>query len=262
MRRAKTLLLCLAVGALCAVAAEPGRQPLLAPKFARAVGKGVYKLKKYDGGALSRYIRVDPAKAWVLEGDFRTSGKMSKVSLGLELFDADKKNLKPVDFTRDENFSTVLVKPVAPGDRAIFVRDAGNWVPGIYGIALVAPPDGERRTFTVAKVKKQDDGFRLELVGEAKAALPAGSTVTRHLGVPFFNAAYRQPIDGKWRRFRQLILPGEKFTGNCDRFWPGTRYARILISAPAGVEVFYKNLRLAPVAGEKLSAPNPPVRSR
>ena len=76
MRHAKTLLWCLAAVVLGAAAAEPGRQPFLAPKFAQSVGKGVYKLKKYDGGALSRFIKVAPAKAWVLEGDFRTSGKI------------------------------------------------------------------------------------------------------------------------------------------------------------------------------------------
>ncbi len=253
MRLAKPLLLCLALGALCAAAPPPKRQTLLPPKFAESVGKGIYKLVKYDGGALSRFIKVDPDRAWVLEGDFRTAGGMSKVSFGLELFDAGQKNLKSFDFTRDENFSTVLVRAVSPGDKAIFVRDAGNWNPGIFGIALVTAPDGGGSALTVAKVKKHDGGFKLELVGEAKAALPAGSKVTRHINMPFFNAAYRQPIDGRWRRFRQLILPGEKFTGNSDRFWPGTRSARILISAPSGVEVFYKNLRLVPVEGEKLS---------
>ena len=180
MRHAKTLLLGLAVCALCAAAAEPKRQPLLAPKFAQAVGKGVYKLKKYDGGALSRFIKVDPARAWMLEGDFRTSGKMSKVSLGLELFDAERKNLKPFDFTRDENFSTELVKAVAPGDRAIFIKNAGTWVPGIYGIALVTAPGGARSAFNIAKVKKQDDGFKIELAGEAKSAIPAGAKVCRY----------------------------------------------------------------------------------
>ena len=86
--------------ALCAAAAEEKHQPLLPPKFAQPAGKGIYKLVKYDGGALSRFIKVDPNKTWVLEGDFRTSGKPGKVSLGLELFDAGRKNLKPFDFTR------------------------------------------------------------------------------------------------------------------------------------------------------------------
>ena len=176
MRHAKTLLLCLAACALCA-AAEPKRQPLLAPKFSQSVGKGVYKLKKYDGGALSRFIKVDPAQAWVLEGDFRTSGKMSKVSLGLELFDAERKNLKSFDFTRDAKFSTVLVRAVVPGDKALFVKNAANWVPGICGLALVTPPGGERSVFTVTKVKKTNDGFKLELAGEAKSAIPAGADI-------------------------------------------------------------------------------------
>ena len=174
MRHAKTLLLCLAATALCAAAAEPRRQPLLAPKFAQAVGKGVYKLKKYDGGALSRFIKVDPAKAWVLEGDFRTSGKMSKVSLGLELFDAERKNLKSFDFTRDAKFSTVLVKPVAPGDKALFVKDAANWVPGICGLALVSAPDGGWSALTVAKVKKQDGGSNSSSSAKRRPRCPRG----------------------------------------------------------------------------------------
>ncbi len=177
-------------------------------------GRGEFKLAVYGKPAYKKHsVRLDPAKAYLLTGTYRTEGPATEVSLGMELRDADGFPLRAVMFTGIPGSETELVAPLAKGDTEIRVKDASFWRldSGKLAVPVV--------DFKAAKLSPNEVAFEMkEIVSDPKSgtwilklakpvrrSFPAGTKIRRHSGRPPFNTAWRVLIDGKKRavRFRR-----------------------------------------------------------
>lgn len=249
-----------AAGLLWCLSVPAAPEPVFHGSAASALGGGEYALLKYGSRVTAaRMFRVDPAQAYLLEGEFRASAP-TVLSFGLEFFDADRKMLHAFMFTGLPGTETELAAPAKKGDTTLKVRDASRWQP-IYNLAVprVDPVEhGISRgdlALAVNRIRKRAGGFELELMRGIPCDLAAGTKVFQHCGMPPFYAVWRRPIPGgKWLRFRRLIRPGEAYSRESENFWPGTRYARFFVNAPKGAEVRFRNLKCMPVAGAALKS--------
>ena len=253
-----------AVTLCCSLAvASPAEFPAAA---AKNTGNGECALVKYGSRVTaSRMFEVDPGQAYLLEGEFRASGP-TVLSFGLEFFDADKKMLHAFMFSGVPGTETELAAPAKKGDTVLKVRDGSRWrhrqldhynlaVPRIdpveYGISRGELALAIRKIVTNSHRRDAE----IELHKGVPCDLPAGTVVSRHCGMPPFNAVWRRPIPGgRWLRFRRLIRAGEGFSRECENFWPGTRYARFFVMASKGAEVRFRNLKCVPVSGAALKS--------
>ena len=251
---------CCAVGAsFCpsAFSASPAEFPAAA---AKETGNGEYALLKYGSRVTaSRMFEVDPARAWLLEGEFRAASP-TLLSFGLEFFDADRKMLHAFMFTEVPGTETELAAPAKKGDAVLKVRDASHWQ-NIYNLAVprIDPAaHGISRgdlALAVNKVRRRPDGFEVSLARGVPCDLAVGTAIAQHCGMPPFNAVWRQPVPGgRWLRFRRLIRAGEGFSRESENFWRGTRYARFFVRAHKGPEVRFRNLKCVPVSGAALKS--------
>ena len=224
-------------------------------------GRGEFKLAVYGKPAFKKNpVRLDPTKAYLLTGTYRTEGPATEVSLGMELRDADGFPLRAVMYTSIPGSETELAAPLAKGDTEIRVKDAANWrldsgklaVPVVnFKAAKLSPNEVAFEMKEIVRDQKSGTWI-LKLVKPVRRAFPAGTKIRRHAGRPPFNAVWRAMIDGKKRTFKKLILPGEKYDPASRHFYPGTRSGRIFTFAPKGVDVYFSNLKCVPVEGEEL----------
>ena len=226
---------------------------------ARDLGNGEFQLAKYGSRAASKMFPVDPGKAWLLEGEFQAESP-TELSFGLELFDGDKKAVHGFLFTEASGTATELVTPARKGDTVLMLKDASRWQLKHHKLAVphidpaAAGIRGSDLALEARKLKKSNDSFELTLKDPLPCDLVAGTRIALHGGIPPFYAVWRRPIPGgKYSSFRHLIRPGEKFTFDNDHFWPGTRFARVFITAAKGGKVTFRNVKCTPVSGAALA---------
>ena len=219
---------------------------------ASPLGNGEYRLEKYGSRAVGKMFPVDTGKSWLIEGEFRAD-RPTVLSFGLELFDASRKYIQPFSFTEIPGTATELAAPARQGDRVLKLKDASRWQENIYKLA-VPRTDRGMAALDISKLKKHDGVFELTLAQKLPFDLPSGTAVSQHGGLPPFHLVWRRPVPGgTYLRFRQLIRSGEGFSFDCYRFWPGTRFARVFITAAKGATVTFRNIRCVPVSGAALA---------
>ena len=236
-------------------------QALFPASSAAALGGSEYKLLKYGSRVTgARMFPVDPAQAYLLEGEFRAASPTA-LSFGLEFFDADKRMLHAFLFTGVPGTETELAAPAKKGDTCLKVRDASHW----QNICNLAVPRIDPRehgisrgelALAINKIRKNPaGGAEVGLVRGVPCDLAAGTVIAQHCGMPPFYAVWRRPIPGgRWLRFRRLVRAGEGFSRESENFWPGTRYARVFVNASKGAEVRFRNLKCVPVSGAALKS--------
>ena len=241
---------------ISAFAAPPPEFP---SRSAERLGDAEYRLIEYGSRVEgTRMFPVDPAQTWLLEGEFRASAP-TVLNFGLEFFDAEHKMIHAFRFAGVAGTGTELAAPAKKGDRVLKVRDASRWQPNIWKLAVPRIDPAEhgvswgQLALDVVKVRKRGGVFEVALAKGLPCDLPAGTGISQHCGMPPFYAVWGEPVPGgRWLRFRRLIRAGEAFSPDCENFWPGTRYARFFIKAPAGAEVRFRNLKCVPVTGSAL----------
>jgi len=236
-------------------------EPVFPESSAALSGEGEYRLLEYGKRVTGRRIfRVDPGRAYLLEGEFRAASP-TLLSFGLEFFNADKKMLHAFMFSGIPGTETELAAPAKKGDMTLKVRDASRWQ-AIYNLAVPRIDSGEYGisrgdlALAVNGVRRRPGGFfEVALMRGVPCDLAAGTVIAQHCGMPPFYAVWRHQVPGgKWLRFRRLIRAGEGFSRDNENFWPGTRYARFFVNAPKGVELRFRKIRCVPVSGSALKS--------
>ena len=216
---------------------------------------------KWDGKKLvSRRIPVDTARSYLLTGEFAADGDVKDFTFGLELFDRNGRTIYPHEVRAIPGTETRTTRAAKKGDRALWVEDAAKWnILAARILALGAKADLSdlpARDIAYYVVKKTRDGeaWKLEFSRPLPRDIAAGTPVRLHGdGRHAIVAAYKTDLaGGKVRRFRHFISPGAKYTSDSSVWWPGVRYARLYVQAPADARVEAKNIVFRPATpGER-----------
>ena len=193
----------------------------------------VFSAKKFD---------VKPGMRYRVQAKFRNpaSKKGTGASFGVQMFDAEGKNLCGSNSSEIRETFTTLVKPIAKGDRTIHVKDALYWSSGM--VAFGAKADGSdfpnRNILSGVKAVKRlaADDWEVELVGASRTEVPAGTGVRLQPGGPayFFGQESRQ-LDGGWNLCRGLFsLEGGEDTA---KFYAKTASFRLVAYDSLGRDI-------------------------
>ena len=72
-------------------------------------------------------VEVNPAKTYILSGEFKAAGQGTGLYFGIISYDEDMQEIKAQNINAFENTLTELSEPAKAGSRTIKVRSAANW---------------------------------------------------------------------------------------------------------------------------------------
>jgi hypothetical protein len=190
------------------------------------------------GGEL---ITVDPNKRYELTGWFRSVGaEPSKICFGYALFDADKKPITAEQVSVVLRTETTLFAPCKKEDTVLKVAAGAHWQPNAQAcVAFEADDSGKyndlpNRSLSplgIAKVEAKDDCWQVVLKAPCGRDCPAGTKVREHLSGPayLFAAAAGQVVPATWTQSTGYVYGVATAGAGSTLWWPGTKYARVVI---------------------------------
>jgi hypothetical protein len=188
------------------------------------------------------FIPVDPNSEYQLTGWFRSgNGQANNIYGGLLLFD---ENQRPIDSTSVNVLpkSETGVLEARRGEKVIKVQDASTWQPLLetkhLSVAFDADDSGEYKDlpnykcYRVDNLKEKGGFWEVALTKPLASDFTEGSKVRAHVSSASYMYAYiKQSLLSEWTEFGSVIKPIVKFGAPNRTFWPGTKYAKILIFA-------------------------------
>lgn len=212
-------------------------------------GPGVYFGKTW--------VEIVPDGAYRLSGEFRaTEGPAPAIMLGAVLYD-EKKQLIAHPFVADiPGTLTELAEPAAAGDREVKIKDASKWKKSFAHYVKIAfnakadfsdLPNRDISPFYIDKVVKDGNCWRVKLRGPLAKAYPAGTPVRQHQEGGFLNFVLNMEtgLTDEWRKFSGVIRGFSEHGAPMNKFWKGTRFARIALSVrKTKTPVEFRNLTL------------------
>ncbi len=186
-----------------------------------------------SGGINSDWIPVDTNLAYELTGSFKTeSNTFSGLVFGLIMADAERKIIRPFQVFSETGTLTELVAPCRNGDRILRLKDASAWkTGGLFAAAFGAGENQYTANVTecgVEEVRLDGDAWLVVLKNPCGFDLPAGTPVVENRsgnGGIFLPASVKAEIGTNWVELKGRIGP--------QQWWPGTFYARAVITGPA-----------------------------
>jgi len=192
------------------------------------------------------FIEIDPSKSYRLSGAFKSAGSGANVVMvGLRLYNADKKEISATSVSAIPDSGTTLIAGAGAGATQLKVRDAASWENAFQNrrlvIALSVDAGGEYRdlpnfqTRRVVDLRKSDDGWEVSLEKPLDVSYPEGTAVRAHLMSGHFLYAFNfnKQLAG-WTNYQGVIKPVLKSGAIGSSFWPGTKYAKVIILANWG----------------------------
>ena len=198
----------------------------------------------------NEYIPVNPTGHYRLSAWFKSvDERKADLYLGLKPFDAEKKQIWPQNVNAVANTETELTAACRSGDTVVQVANAGNWkAEENYHIACDVDSSGEykdlpNRNLTpgLARIEQIGKNWVVALCGPCGLNYPAGTKVRLHRdGYTLLYATIEPKFNSDfWRQLTGEIKGTAKAGGGTDRFWPGTKYVRLIIlSFNGGREYF------------------------
>jgi len=206
-------------------------------------GKYCFSRKGYAVVTSKELMPVDPRKTYVLSGWFKSVGQgQSLIYLGYVPLDEKKKVILPDYVTYIPGTETTLAEDCRKDDTVIKIVNGAKWISGQYmRIAFDVDDSGQRGDLpnanissrNITKVENKDDYWAVSLKAKCGRAYPAGTKVREHKsGATFiYNAASRKPVPSEWKQFTGRIKGLGKSGVTYKQWWPGTKYAQVLILA-------------------------------
>lgn len=200
-------------------------------------------------------VEVNPAKTYILSGEFKAAGQGTGLYFGIISYDEDMQEIKAQNINAFENTLTELSEPAKAGSRTIKVRSAANWkaVPANFFAAFNADENfKDLPNFNLLPVKAINEN-EITLGAPLSKAYPAGTKIRMHRAGSGWTycAAANKPLSVEWTTFTGKIKgsgfhrKGGEFY---DRFRPGTRLVvpalTLRNTGKEPVKVFFRNLKL------------------
>ncbi len=231
-------------------------------------GERGYAIKSGALATLSDFIEIDPAQAYELSGWFR-SGPAEEMSadFGLASYDADKRLIRLVDVQYNEATLSRLVADVAAGDTSILIEGslrgytAHTFMPVAFHVKADCSdlPNRDLSGDTLV-VQAEAGGIRVTFDRPLTNHYPKGTAVRQHnrIGASHQWTGFTgKKLPREWQECRAALAGGSAVRSRIDRFWPGTRYVRLVVRAQGGKEgiVHADDLALKAVGPAKPEAP-------
>ena len=131
-------------------------------------------------------VEVNPAKTYILSGEFKAAGQGTGLYFGIISYDEDMQEIKAQNINAFENTLTELSEPAKAGSRTIKVRSAANWkaVPANFFAAFNADENfKDLPNFNLLPVKAINEN-EITLGAPLSKAYPAGTKVRMHRAGP------------------------------------------------------------------------------
>ncbi len=206
-------------------------------------GKFCFERKAYAPIQSADLIPIKPEKTYTLSGWFRSIGKEpSMIYFGYIPCDENKQVIEPQMVNPVAGTETTLFADTKRGDKVVKIASGAKWQALPYAfIAFDADDSGNytdlpnRRLSSMGILKAEDKGqyWELQLQEVCGQEYAAGTKVREHLaGATYiYNAAPGMGINPTWGCCTGVIKGVAKSGIPMDHWWPGTKYARILILA-------------------------------
>ena len=121
-------------------------------------------------------VEVNPAKTYILSGEFKAAGQGTGLYFGIISYDEDMQDMKAQNINAFENTLTELSQPAKAGSRTIKVRSAANWkaVPANFFAAFNADENfKDLPNFNLLPVKAINEN-EITLGAPLSKAIPPG----------------------------------------------------------------------------------------
>ena len=191
-------------------------------------------------------IPIDPEKTYVLTGWFkRTSKEPTYVYLGYRPLDEKKRQIAPVHVTALPGTETTLVEACKKDDTVLKVADASKWKTHKHRVvafdiddsgAFADLPNRNVTGYGITKLENKGDHWEIHLKKKCGRVYPAGTKIRCQSsgGTYIYNAAAYKDPGTEWKQFTGRIKGVAKQGAPSTAWWPGTKYAQILILANYG----------------------------
>lgn len=200
-------------------------------------------------------VPVDPAKSYILSGEFRTvkepGTNSPAVFLGVISYDAKKRHIARSMVDAIEGTETELVAPAAKGDKTLIVKDASKWIktPSAFAIAFDVQPEyadlpNRKLAMLITKIEQVENGWKVDFSIPLKADYPAGTPVRQHReGSYCWCGLNNKVISGEEWTAAGSSVTGEYSVGaGYKKFWKGTRFVKIVLFCSKGSKLEFRNL--------------------
>ncbi|MGI6088300.1 MAG: hypothetical protein ACOYCD_10245 [Kiritimatiellia bacterium] len=202
----------------------------------RGVGRsGEYAFcwRGQSSGIKSDWVAIDTNKSYKMSGWFKAAaGNVTGLIFGVVFADAQKRTIKWINFNSIKESQTQLIHPCRASDTTLRIQNGLKWQAGaIYAVGFgveenqlvfdLTPPG-------IQEVRQEGDEWVVVLNQPCGFDKSAGTMVVENRsgnnGI-FFPDTVNAVISNEWTEFQGEIKP--------DRWWPGTAYARIVLTGPA-----------------------------
>ena len=209
---------------------------------------GVFRLSGARVWVNSKKVfAVDPAKKYVISGEFRFLGTPPRsFSVGFMPLTAKERPIPPVSIHAVPGTETVLAAGAKAGDTVIKVSAAEKWnnkLP-VCAVAFDAKekfadlPNYAYAAMKAGSVKKNGDAWEIELVKPLAKGYAAGTRVRQHLfgGTYIYAVSQYGKFSADWRKYTGTVTGVTESTRSDKAFWPATAKVRVIVLTSGGKE--------------------------
>ena len=208
----------------------------------------------YETMLMSRnFIPVNPAKKYIVEGEFRTSAKKAaKFQIGVVSLSATRRVINPNNTIVVPGSGAVLLKAAPKGSKMITVKTIHRWNPKTKShIVIKADNKGKFTDLPnfniVGKVDnvtvKGDKILEVTLKAPLKIDLAANENIRLHNDGAVHVCSKPMTADNQWKKFSHVITGYSKGHTQTN-FRHGAKYAKIFVYNHRGNVLEFKNLIL------------------
>ncbi|MBR7131670.1 MAG: hypothetical protein IKC82_06785 [Lentisphaeria bacterium] len=219
-------------------------------------------ISSYTGFALySRgFIPVDPAKKYVVSGEFRTANgsKPAKFQLGVVSLDSNRRIIRPENAIVVAGSGAAVVNAAPAGSKNITVKTIHRWNPKIKAY-IVAKADNSGKfsdlpNFNVINeiagiTVKDGKILEVALKKPLSAALAAGESIRLHVGGAMHVCSKPVIAGNDWMKFSHVISGYSKGHTQTN-FRHGAKFAKIFLLHNRGTKLEFKNITLKELPAE------------
>ena len=220
----------------------------LYPPTSFAFADGVFRA---PGGRVwvnsKKVLAVDPAKKYVISGEFRFLGTPPRsFSVGFMPMTEKGRPIPPVSIHAVPGTETVLAAEAKAGDTVIKVSDAEKWNNKLPVCAVVFDAkekfaDLPNYAFAATKpgsIKKNGGVWEIELTKPLAKGYAAGTRVRQHLfgGTYIYAVSKYGKFGAEWQKYTGTVTGVTESTRSDKAFWPATAKVRMVILTSGGKE--------------------------